>query len=285
MKLRTWLTERLGIRYPIVQGAFHRFGTSEIAGPVSAAGGLGMITAHNFPSPEELRVDIRRARAMTANPIAVNFTVMPATAGKATKAGRPCDNWHPWLEATLDEGIRAIFTSAYDGSPIGQRAKEAGAVWVHKCATIRHAVSASKKGADAIVIVGIEGGGFKNPNQNTTFVNITALRRVIPLPLIAAGGIGDGRGVAAAIAMGACGVYMGTAFMATKECPISNRWKQVIRDQDITDPKYHGRVLNLGGGEQIIHSMASGVIDRVKTVREFIDDMILEMNEACNALK
>lgn len=277
MRIQTWLTERLGVRYPIVQGAFHSFGTSEIAGPVCAAGGLGIITAHCFDTPEALRADIRKVRAMTGNPLGVNFTVFP---------GRPdiYEAYQSRVEAALDEHVEAIFTSAYDGSPIGRRVQEAGTVWIHKCATMKHALSTAAKGADAIVIVGLEGTGFKNPEQNTTLINITALRRRISIPLIAAGGIGDGRGLAAALAMGACGVYLGTAFMATTECRIPDKWKHAIAAQDISDPGYHRKIFHMQSRDSVVHSMASGTLDSIPTAAGRISSIMNEASEIIQEL-
>ncbi|NTU59861.1 MAG: nitronate monooxygenase [Deltaproteobacteria bacterium] len=276
--METWLTRTLGIRHPVVQGAYHGFGTSKIAGPVSAAGGLGVVTAHCFPGPEELRADLRAAHAVARAPVGVNFTVIP---GK----GLTCDGYVSRLEAALDEGVKVVFTSAHDGAPLGERVKRAGGLWIHKCATLRHALSTARKGADAIVIVGVEGTGFKNPEQNTTLVNITALRRRTDTPLIAAGGIGDGRGLAAALAMGACGVYLGTAFMATLECPIPQKWKQAIVDQDVTDPEYHRRVLAPSGRDRRVHSMASGVIDRVRAAEELLRSLVEDAEEAIRGIR
>ncbi len=275
MRIQTWLTDRLSIRYPVIQGAFHKFGTAKIAGPVSAAGGLGIITAHCFDTPEKLRSDIQKVRETTGNPFGVNFTIMPGKTGS-------CEDFESRLEAALSEGVNVIFTSAHDGSPIGRRVKQAGKIWIHKCATLKHAISTAKKGADAIVIVGLEGTGFKSPVQNTTLLNITALRRLIDTPLIAAGGIGDGYGVAAALAMGACGVYLGTAFMATQECRISAKWKEAIAGQDITDPEYHRKIFHLEGRDRLIHSMASGVLDTVPAVSDRLNGI---MTDTCEIIR
>lgn len=279
MALQTWFTKRVGTRHPIIQGAFHRFGDSRLAGPVSAAGGLGVITAHNFPTPDALRADLRRAREATGNPIGVNFTIAPG--GTPAREGRPRDAqaYAPWLEATLDEGVEVVFTSAYDGSPVGRRAKEGNAVWIHKCATLKHAVSAARKGADAIVIVGIEGSGFKSPNQHTTLSNITILRRLVSTPVIAAGGIGDGRGLAAALTMGACGVYLGTAFMTTRECPIAEKWKRAIVEQDVTDPNYIRKLLHSGGKDRVLHSTAAGAIEEIRTVPDFVEALVRDAEQ------
>ena len=291
MKLSTWLTSTLGIQYPVIQGAFHRFGTSALAGPVSAAGGLGIITAHNFEDAKALREDIRRAKDMTDNPIGVNFSVLPDDRSKLPpsklipKGAMNCEGYLSRLEAVLEEGVKVVFTAGYDGSGIGRRAQQAGAVWMHKAVTIKHAVSTAGKGVDALVITGLESSGFKNAQQNTTLINITALRRMISTPLIAAGGIGDGYGLAGALAMGACGVYMGTAFMATQECPISAKWKQLILDHDITEPEYHQKILGLGSHGLLIPSMASAVINQTSTVDEFMGSLMQEANQAMERLQ
>lgn len=181
------------------------------------------------------------------------------------------------MKITLQEGIKTIFTSAYDGSYIGGIFKDAGCNWIHKCATIRHAISIAEKGADAVVIVGLEGTGYKSPDQNSTMINMSAARHLIKVPLIAAGGIGDARGFVAALAMGASGIYMGTSFMATKEFPVPDTLKHKIVDQEILDSEYSKKIYKLdhGGG----HSLASVVVNSIPAVKEYIDQIIRESEE------
>ncbi len=278
MKFDNALTRMLGVQYPIIQGAFgpNGMGTSAIAVPVSEAGGLGILTSVTFSSPDEFQEDIRRAKAATEKPFAVNFTVL--------KDGPADTAYHEdYLTVALDEGVGTIFTSAYDGSILGRRAKKAGRNWIHKCATLEHAVSIAKKGVDAIVIVGIEGAGMKNPNQCSTLVNMTVARRLIDVPLIAAGGIGDARGFMAALSMGASGIYMGTAFMATREFQIPQGLKDGIVDQEILDAEYRNKVLR---GERGNHpSLASGVVDSIPTVKEFIDSLVTGAEAIVSELK
>jgi nitronate monooxygenase len=178
------------------------------------------------------------------------------------------------IEVALDEEIKTIFTSGYDGSYIGRIFKDAGCNWIHKCATIKHAVAVADKGVDAIVLLGKEGTGYKHEEQHTTLINITAARRLLDLPLIAAGGIGDARGFVAALAMGASAVYLGTAFMATKEFQAPETFKAKIVDQEITDPENTKKIYDMKHG--LAPSLASGVIDSVPSVREFMETMIEE---------
>jgi NADH:quinone reductase (non-electrogenic) len=278
MKFDNVLTKMLGVQYPIIQGAFGwpGTGTSQIAAPVSEAGGLGILTTICYKNPEAFAEDVKRTKSMTDKPFAVNFTLM-----KDTKY----DNaYHEeFVKITLEEGIRTGFTSAYDGSIIGRRFKERGGNWIHKCATIEHAVSIAQKGVDAVVIVGLEGTGYKNPDQNTTLINMTMGRRLIKVPLIAAGGIGDARGFVAALAMGAVGIYMGTAFMATKEFNVPDKLKDKIVGQDILDADFRRKVYRMDHGGQ--HSLAAGVVTSVKPVKQYIDEMVQEAVEILSELK
>jgi NADH:quinone reductase (non-electrogenic) len=278
MKFDNVLTKMLGVQYPIIQGAFGwpGTGTSQIAAPVSEAGGLGILTTICYKNPAAFAEDIQRAKSMTDKPFGVNFTLM-----KDTKF----DNaFHEeFINITMEEGIRTVFTSAYDGSLIGRRFKEKGCNWIHKCATIEHAVSIAQKGVDAVVIVGLEGTGYKNPNQNTTLINMTMGRRLIKVPLIAAGGIGDARGFVAALAMGAVGIYMGTAFMATREFNVPDKLKDKIVGQDILDSEFRRKVYRMDHGGQ--HSLAAGVVTSVKPVKQYIDEMVREAALIMSELK
>jgi len=278
MRFDNVLTRMLGVRYPIIQGAYGwpGTGTSAIAAAVSEAGGLGILTTICYKNPDQFAEDVKQAKAATDKPFAVNFTLMKDT--KFT------NDWHEeYIRITLDEGIRTVFTSAYDGSVIGRRFKDAGCNWIHKCATIEHAVSIAKKGADAVVLVGLEGTGYKNPNQNTTLINMTAARRLVPVPLIAAGGIGDARGFVGALAMGAVGVYMGTLFMATREFQAPDKLKQKIVNQSILDSDYNRKIYGQDHGGR--HSLACGVIDSVPPVQTVIETLVREAEEVMAELK
>jgi len=231
MEWKTRVTEILGSKYPIIQGAYGGFGTSAIAAPVSDAGGLGIITAGALRTPEQLREDIRKARSMTDNPFGVNLSI------------GLCPQIDEMREVAIEEGIPVIFTAAYRADDHGKRIHEAGLKWIHKVATIKHALAAERQGADAVVIVGLEGAGFKNISQLPTLITITKAVRLLKIPVIAAGGIGDAHGFLGALGMGAEGVYMGTAFMATEECPISDRYKQTLVEGEPWDPVFRDRAL------------------------------------------
>jgi nitronate monooxygenase len=311
MKWRNRVTELLGSKYPIIQGAFGEFGVAALAAPVSEAGGFGIITASALRTPEGLRREIAKARSMTDKPFGVNLSI------------GLCPHIDEMREVAIEEKVPVIFTSAYRAEEHGKRIKAAGLKWVHKVATIHHALAAERQGADAVVIVGLEGIGFKNVSQLPTLITITTAARMLKVPLIAAGGIGDARGFVAALAMGAEGVYIGTAFIATKECPISDDYKQALIQSQPWEPGIRNRALAPPDSEDyekvmmdkdaqpkdewLIRlervvgfkqspdfkidweaevadpgealkvtgpSLAVGVIDRVMSVKEFIDSLV-----------
>jgi NAD(P)H-dependent flavin oxidoreductase YrpB (nitropropane dioxygenase family) len=214
MEWETRLTRLLRCKYPIMQGALSRIGNWEFAAAVSEAGAHGCITAAVSLTPEKLREDLRRCREATDKSFGVNLTV------------GMCPHIDEMLEVCLEEGVEVIETAAYNADKYGKRIKEAGRKWIHKTATLKHALHAEREGADAVIIVGLEGIGFKHISQLPTMTTIAWAARQVKVPLVAAGGIGDARTFLGALAMGADGVYMGTAFMATKECPISEQRKQ-----------------------------------------------------------
>ncbi|MBM3131795.1 MAG: nitronate monooxygenase [Chloroflexi bacterium] len=148
------------------------------------------------------------------------------------------------LDAALDEGIRVIETSVMPGKRYLPRIREAGAKWIHKVACVEHALSAERQGADAVIIVGLEGIGFKHIAQLPTLIGVSWAVRQMKIPVIAAGGIGDGHTFAAALAMGAEGICMGTRFLATEECPASQRHKQSLIDAKPSDPLFRNQALN-----------------------------------------
>ncbi|MEA1958996.1 MAG: nitronate monooxygenase [Chloroflexota bacterium] len=238
MNWSTKVTEILGCKYPIIEGAFGGFGTAALAAPVSDAGGFGMITASALKTPERLREDIRKAKSMTDKPFGVNLSVGASS------------SINEMLDVALDEDIPAIFTAVYRADDIGKRVHEAGRVWIHKVATVRHAFAAERHGADAIIIVGMEGTGFKSVEQLPTLIGITNAVKAIDKPIIAAGGIGDARGMLGALGMGAEAIYMGTRFMAVEECPISPRYKRKLVESQPWDPKVRDRILNVSRNEE-----------------------------------
>ncbi len=231
MKWKTRLTELLNCDYPILQAALSRIGNWKFAAAVSEAGAHGCLTAAVSMTPEKLREDIRRCKDATDKDFSVNITV------------GMCPHIDEMLDVVLDEGIEVIETAVFTADEYGKRIKDAGRKWIHKTATLKHALHAQKKGADALILVGLEGIGFKNIQQLPTMTTIAWASRHINVPIIAAGGIGDARTFLGSLALGAEGVMMGTAFMATRECPISDRFKEKMVNAFPDNPHLRNRVL------------------------------------------
>jgi len=224
MPFRTRITELLGIRHPIVQGGMQSVGVAELASAVSNAGGLGILTALTQPSPEALRDEIERCRAMTDQPFGVNLTVFPTINSPDYRA---------YAQAIIDGGVKIVETAGTQAvREFWEMLKPHGVVILHKCTSVRHALSAEKAGCDVISIDGFECAGHPGEDDVPGLVLIPAAADQVKIPLLASGGFGDGRGLAAALALGADGINMGTRFCATVEAPIHPNVKQAYIDND-----------------------------------------------------
>lgn len=224
MTIRTRITEMLEIEHPIVQGGMQSVGVAELAAAVSNAGGLGILTALTQPSPEALRLEIDRCRSMTAKPFGVNLTVFPTVNSPDYKA---------YAQAIIDCGVRVVETAGTSAvQEIWEMLKPHSIRILHKCTSVRHAVSAEKRGVDAISIDGFECAGHPGEDDIPGLVLIPCAADQVSIPMIASGGFGDGRGLVAALALGADGINMGTRFCATQEARIHPNVKQAYVDND-----------------------------------------------------
>ncbi|HEY1077453.1 MAG TPA: nitronate monooxygenase family protein [Fontimonas sp.] len=223
MHLKTRITELLGIERPIVQGGMMWVGRAELAAAVSNAGGLGILTALTQPSPDALRAEIERCRSMTSKPFGVNLTILPSV------------NPPPYAEyrkAIIDSGIKIVETAGHNPREHVEDFKAHGIIVVHKCTAVRHALSAERMGVDAISIDGFECAGHPGEDDIPGLILIPAAANKVKIPMLASGGFGDGRGLVAALALGADGINMGTRFCATVEAPIHDKVKQLMVDSD-----------------------------------------------------
>ncbi|MCK7605773.1 nitronate monooxygenase family protein [Geobacillus stearothermophilus] len=207
MEWNTRVTELLGITYPIVQGGLAYLAYADLAAAVSNAGGLGQITAMSLESPERLREEIRKVKEKTDRPFGVSFAI--------GQHGRPFAHM---LEAALDEGVPVVSVTGGNPAPFFELLKGTNVKTLVLVAAVRQAVKAEELGADAVMVVGQEGGGHLGKYDTGTFVLIPKVVDSVSIPVIASGGIADGRGLMAALALGAEGIEMGTRFIATKEC-------------------------------------------------------------------
>lgn len=219
MVLKTRLTELLGIEHPVVQGGMHHVGFAELAAAVSNAGGLGTVTALTQPTPEALRAEIRKTKALTSKPFAVNLTLLPAL--------QPPD-YGAYVRVVVEEGVKIAETAGRNPEQVIKPLKAAGIIVLHKCVSIKHALSAARMGADIISMDGFECAGHPGEDDIGNFILLAKSAKKLPVPFIASGGMGTGEQLAAALALGAEGVNMGTRFMATKEAPIHQGIKDAL---------------------------------------------------------
>lgn len=219
MSIRTRVTEQLGIAYPIIQGGMQWVGLAELAAAVSNAGGLGIVTALTQPTPDDLAREIARTRAMTDKPFGVNLTILPSITPPP---------YADYVEAIIAGGVRIVETAGNSPKEFIARFKEHGITIVHKCTTVRHALSAERNGVDMVSIDGLECAGHPGEDDVGGLVLIPAAARALKIPIIASGGIADGYGLAAALVLGAEGVNMGTRFCVTQEAPIHDNIKQAL---------------------------------------------------------
>ncbi|EJN7594701.1 nitronate monooxygenase [Escherichia coli] len=226
--IKTRVSELLGTRYPIIQGGMMWVGTAEMAAPVSNAGGLGVLTALTQPTPEALAAEIIRCREMTDKPFGVNLTLLPSINPPPYEA---------YLDVVIDSGVKVLETAGNNPREFIAKAKAAGVKVVHKCVAVRHALSAERNGVDAVSIDGFECAGHPGEEDIGGLILIPLAARKLQIPVIASGGIGDGRGLAAALALGAEGINMGTRFCATREAPIHDHIKRALLDASERDTR------------------------------------------------
>ncbi|MFM7067604.1 MAG: NAD(P)H-dependent flavin oxidoreductase [Gammaproteobacteria bacterium] len=234
--IKTKITEMFGVETPICMGGMTGVGDAELVAAVANAGALGFITAHMYPDGDTLLGAIAKARSLTQRPFGVNLTLLPSVNPV------PYDEYR---EAIIESGIKVVETAGRAPMDHLPRLKDSGIRVIHKCTSIRHALSAIKAGVDVISIDGFECAGHPGEDDVGLMVLLPAAIDALPgIPVIASGGIADGRGLLAALALGAQGVNMGTRFCATKEARIHNNVKQKILRNTELDTVVVGR--NLG---------------------------------------
>jgi NAD(P)H-dependent flavin oxidoreductase YrpB (nitropropane dioxygenase family) len=221
--MKTRLTELLGIEHPIICGGMMRVGTAELAAAASNAGALGVMTALTLPTPELLKAEIEKCQSLTDKPFAVNLTV-GVVASEI--------NYDDYVEVICDSGVKIVETAGRSPEPFMERFNAHGIKVIHKCVAVRHALKAERIGVAAVSIDGFECAGHPGEQDVGGLVLFPAATQVLKIPVVASGGIADGRGLVASLALGCEGINMGTRFLATEEAPIHEGIKQKIVEMD-----------------------------------------------------
>jgi len=299
------VTKHLGSKYPIIQAPMGWIARSKLASSVSNAGGLGVIETSSG-EVNICKTEIKKMSELTKNPFGVNLPILFLQDESIVDFVAEC-------------GVKFVTTSAGSPAKYINKLKEAGLTVYHAVPSLAGALKAADAGVDGLVVEGTEGGGFKNPEEVGLFVLIQAIRRKIDLPIIAAGGIADGQGMAAAFAIGAEGIQMGTRFVSSKESPVHENWKNAILNGTESDTyvlnktgspclraiktDYTKEIFEKGsmdmsvfGGVQDLYfggdlnaapaltGQSMGLIDEVKSVETIINETVNEFNLTCENL-
>jgi NADH:quinone reductase (non-electrogenic) len=234
---KTRVTTLLNIELPIIQGGLAYLAYSELAAAVSNAGGLGQITAMSLPDSHALRDEIKKTKKNTKKPFGVNFAI-----------GQHGRSYEEQLETAIEEGVEVISITGGNPGPVLKRLENTGIKTLVLVSSKRQALKAEQLGADAVMAVGQEGGGHIGKEDTGTFVLIPQIAESLSIPLIGSGGIGDGKGMMAALALGAEGIEMGTRFIVTKECVHAHAaYKKWIIDSTENDTVVIKRKLGMPG--------------------------------------
>ncbi|KPK48034.1 MAG: nitronate monooxygenase [Dehalococcoidia bacterium SM23_28_2] len=225
----TKITKLFNIKYPIICGGMYWIGRAELVAAVANAGGLGFIVGATFESLDDLRAEIRKARDLTDGPIGLNINLFPALRPQPIEA---------WVELACEEKIPVVETSGRSPEAIVEPLHAGGVKIMHKVPGVKYARTVERLGCDAVCVVGHECGGHPGMDEVTTLVMVPATVDAMSIPVVAAGGFADGRGLVAALALGADAVLMGTRFMATKECRGHPAWKEWLVNAAETDTAY-----------------------------------------------
>lgn len=255
--LQTKMTEILGVKYPIQCGTMQNITRAELVAPVANAGGFCCLPAATFQTKEEFMDEVKKTKDMTDQPFGVNVGLFPEMTTTVTAEER--------IDWVIEAGVKILETAGRNPAPYRKQIVDAGLIHIHKCARTRDAVKVDGQGVDMVSIVGTECGGHPSMEEVTTLILIPAALDKISKPLIAGGGFADGKGLMAALALGAAGVNMGTRFMATQECPIHPDFKEKLIETPETDTLLvmkslmnPSRVLKTPGSEKIIELERKG---------------------------
>ena len=222
----TKFTKDFGVEYPIVQGGMMWVSKKELVAAVSNAGALGILSALTFPTPEDLAREIEETKSLTDKPFGVNLTFLPTL--------KPVD-YDVYVDVIIQTGVKIVETAGRNPEKYMDKLKGAGIKVIHKCTSIKHAKKAQEIGCDYVSIDGFECAGHPGEDDVTSLILVPRAVDELDIPVIASGGFGDGRGLVAALSLGAVAVNMGTRFMMTKEAPIHDKVKEVLLEAKETD--------------------------------------------------
>lgn len=224
---KTKITELLEIEHPIIGGAMMFLSRAPLVAAISEAGAVGVLASAIYKNREEFRDELKKIKDLTDKPVAVNLCLFPMI--------RPIDN-QDYLDILLEEGVGIVETSGHElPDELVSQIKSSGVKWMHKSAAVRHAIKAQRMGADAVTVVGYENGGATGKYDVTTMVLVPATREAVDIPVIGGGGVVDGRGLAALLALGADGIIFASRLVLAEECHIHENTRKALLEASIYD--------------------------------------------------
>lgn len=224
--IQTRFTEIFGCKHPIIQGGMHRVSTAELVAAVANSGALGFLSALTQPTPEALLAEVERTRSMTDRPFGINLTILPSLEPPS---------YGKYVEAIIESGIKIVETAGRSPEPFMDAFRSAAIRVIHKCTSLKHAKKAEHIGCAAVVVDGFEAAGHPGEDDVPSLVLLPRAVDELQVPVVACGGFSDGRGLVAALAMGAEAVSMGTRFLCTREAPIHDNLKRRLVAAGETD--------------------------------------------------
>ena len=251
--MKTRITDLLGVEYPVLQGGMAWVAESTLAAAVSNAGGVGLIAGGSAPA-EVIREEIRKAKALTDKPFGVNIMLMSPNADDLAKI-------------VVEEGVKIVTTGAGNPGKYMEAWKAAGVKVIPVVPSVALARRMERAGADAVIAEGCESGG--HIGQTTTMCLVPQVVDAVSIPVIAAGGIADGRGLAAALMLGAEGIQMGTVFLASEECQIHPNYKELVLGAKDTDSAVTGQICGVASVRQIKNRYTKKVVEREREGASF----------------
>jgi NAD(P)H-dependent flavin oxidoreductase YrpB (nitropropane dioxygenase family) len=268
--MKTRITDLFGIKYPIQCGGMLWIAKPELAAAISNTGAMGNLTSGNYNSADAFRTAVDATRNLTDKPFIVNITTMPSIR-------LPIELLQDFFRVCCEKKVTAIEIAGapvdtFLGKEFIPMAKDAGVKVLHKVGTVKHAVHAEKVGYDAITMAGFEEGGFPHKDNVSTMVLVPKVREAVSIPVLAAGGMADGKSLAAALALGADGIMMGTRFLATKESGIHPNIYKVLMEKTEADTSLQLQTLLAGFGLQV-RALRNEIMERVAKVEEAGGDL------------
>jgi nitronate monooxygenase len=263
--MKTRITDLFGIQYPIQCGGMLWIATPELAAAISNTGAMGNLTSGNYNSADELRAAIDKTRALTEKPFIVNITTMPSIR-------LPVELLQAFFRVCCEKKVTAIEVAGapvdtFLGKEFIPMAKDAGVKVLHKVGTVKHAVHAQKVGYDAVTIAGFEEGGFPHKDNVSTMVLVPKVKEAVNIPFLAAGGMADGRSLAAALALGADGVMMATRFLATQESGIHPNIYKVLIEKSEADTSLQLQSLLSAFGLQV-RALKNDIMEQIAKIEK-----------------